>query len=86
MAMKRLFRLAAALTGLALLTTCAGAEAWGLSFRDQGQPPIGNASPQTLEQYDAAYLGDTDQQVIYLTFDAGYENGHTAQILATLQG
>ena len=84
MATKRFFRLAAALMGLALLTTCAGAEAWGLSFRDQGQPPIGNVNSEILAQYDAAYLGDTDQQVIYLTFDAGYESGDTPAILDAL--
>ena len=84
MAMKRLVRLSAALTGLALFTTCALADAWGLSFRDQGQPPIGNASSETLAQYDAAYLGDTNEQVIYLTFDAGYESGDTPAILDAL--
>jgi peptidoglycan-N-acetylmuramic acid deacetylase len=38
-----------------------------------------------LAQYDAVYLGDTSQKVIYLTFDAGYENGCTAKILDTLK-
>lgn len=58
---------------------------WGLSFRTEGAPPVGNASAAQLKQYDAAYLGDPSQKVIYLTFDAGYENGCTAQILDTLQ-
>ena len=31
------------------------------------------------------YLGDTEEKVLYLTFDAGYENGCTAQILDTLK-
>lgn len=26
-----------------------------------------------LRQYDAVYVGDTEEKVIYLTFDAGYE-------------
>ena len=38
-----------------------------------------------LKKYDAAYLGDTTQQVLYLTFDAGYENGCTEKILDTLK-
>lgn len=58
---------------------------WGLSFRTEGAPPVGNASAAQLKQYDAVYLGDPSQKVIYLTFDAGYENGCTAQILDTLQ-
>lgn len=57
---------------------------WGLSFRTEGQPPVGNASADALQQYDAAFLGDTKEKTIYLTFDAGYENGCTAQILDTL--
>ena len=58
---------------------------WGLSFRQEGQTPVGPASSQQLAQYDAAYVGDTSQKVLYLTFDAGYENGCTAQILDTLK-
>ena len=58
---------------------------WGLSFRQEGAAPIGPASVDTLKDYDAAYLGVTSQQVIYLTFDAGYENGCTAKILDVLK-
>ena len=58
---------------------------WGLSFRQEGAAPIGNAGVDQLRKYDAAYLGDTSEKVIYLTFDAGYENGATEKILDTLQ-
>ena len=58
---------------------------WGLSFRQEGAPPIGNAQPTELKQYDAAFLGDTQDKVLYLTFDAGYENGCTEKILDTLK-
>lgn len=58
---------------------------WGLSFRSEGQAPDGNASKEALAGFDAAYLGDTSEPVIYLTFDAGYENGCTAQILDVLK-
>ena len=58
---------------------------WGLSFRQEGAAPIGNAGVDQLRKYDAAYLGETSEKVIYLTFDAGYENGCTAKILDTLQ-
>ena len=58
---------------------------WGLSFRQEGAAPIGPASAEQLKKYNAAYLGDTSQQTIYLTFDAGYENGCTAKILDTLK-
>ena len=57
---------------------------WGLSFRTEGQPPVGNASKEALRRYDAVYLGDETQKKIYLTFDAGYENGCTEPILEAL--
>ena len=58
---------------------------WGLSFPTKGEAPVGNADKDALMQYDAAYLGDTSEKVIYLTFDAGYENGCTGQILDALK-
>ena len=58
---------------------------WGLSFRQEGAAPIGNAGVDQLKRYDAAYLGDTGEKVLYLTFDAGYENGCTEKILDTLK-
>ena len=58
---------------------------WGLSFRQEGTPPIGNAGKDQLRNYDAAYLGDPTRKVLYLTFDAGYENGCTEKILDVLK-
>ena len=58
---------------------------WGLSFRSEGSAPIGNAGADQLRQFDTVYLGDTSEKVIYLTFDAGYENGCTAKILDVLK-
>ena len=63
----------------------ASADNWGLSFPAEGEAPVGNATAADLEQYGAYYLGDTSKKVIYLTFDCGYENGYTNQILDTLQ-
>ncbi len=59
--------------------------AWGLSFRGEGMSPIGSASVDQLRQYDAVYMGSAEEKVIYLTFDAGYENGCTAKILDVLK-
>ena len=38
-----------------------------------------------LKKFDAYYAEDTDKKELFLTFDAGYENGHTAKILDTLK-
>ena len=63
----------------------AAAGNWGLSFQKEGAPPVGNATVEQLAAHDAYYLGDTAQPRIYLTFDAGYENGFTPAILDTLK-
>lgn len=98
---------------------------WGLSFPEEGKPPVGNASAEQLKEYHAFYwagnpeekgtggdsggddkssdnhgAGDngedhgqsggddgagTGKKSLYLTFDAGFENGYTADILDVLK-
>ncbi|MBQ1271897.1 MAG: polysaccharide deacetylase family protein [Clostridia bacterium] len=58
---------------------------WGLSFGVPGASPQGNVSAEELKQFNAYYMGNKDSKTIYLTFDAGYENGYTAQILDVLK-
>ncbi len=58
---------------------------WGLSFQEEGQCPQGNASIKELAEYNAYYAQDTEEKVLYLTFDAGYENGNTETILNALK-
>lgn len=66
------------------VATAADVTNWGLSFQKEGETPVGNASKGQLAQYGAYFVGDEQKPVIYLTFDAGYENGYTPQILDTL--
>lgn len=63
----------------------AGEENWGLGFSTEGKPPTGNATADELKKYDTYYIGDTSKKEIYLTFDAGYENGYTGAILDALK-
>jgi peptidoglycan-N-acetylmuramic acid deacetylase len=63
----------------------AASESWGLSFQKEGERPIGNATIEELAPYDAYFAQDTTDKVIYLTFDAGYENGNTEPILDALK-
>ena len=58
---------------------------WGLSFQEDGKPPVANATAEELKQFDAYYAEQTEENVLYLTFDAGYENGNTAPILDALK-
>lgn len=61
-------------------------EDWGLGgYGEPGTKPVGNASAQDLAWYSAYYVGDTEEKVIYLTFDCGYENGNTEPILDALK-
>lgn len=67
------------------VATAAANTNWGLRFGESGTTPVGNASAEFLRGYTAAYVGDTGEKVLYLTFDAGYDNGYTAPILDTLK-
>lgn len=66
-------------------SSAAQSTGWGLSFQEEGKRPAGNASIDDLKQYNTYYASDTDQKIIYLTFDAGYENGNTPAILDALK-
>lgn len=64
-------------------------QSWGLGYGENGTTPTGNTSKEELLQYDAFYVGDETEsdegeKVLYLTFDAGYENGNTEAILDAL--
>ena len=58
---------------------------WGLSFSKQGEPPRGNADCEYLKKFNAYYLNEAGGNKIYLTFDAGFENGYTPKILDVLK-
>lgn len=85
-----LFAFLAGHLGAMLVEYHAAAEAasdgnWGLSFQQEGQPPVANASMDYLKQFNAYYAENTTDKVLYLTFDAGYENGNTSAILDALK-
>lgn len=58
---------------------------WGLSFQQEGKPPVGNASSEYLAKYGALYCGPESEKKLYITFDAGFENGNTEKILDALK-
>lgn len=63
----------------------ADTENWGLGFGQNGEKPTGNATVDEMKQYNAYYMADGDEKVLYLTFDCGYENGNTEAILDALK-
>jgi len=58
---------------------------WGLSFQKEGEPPVANATSEYLAQFGGVYCMPADEKVLYLTFDAGFENGNTEKILDALK-
>lgn len=86
--MKNLWKRAAAfltIFSVMPMTTFASEGNWGLGYDIPGEKPTGNASADELLQSNAYYVGSGEEKVIYLTFDAGFENGYTEQILDTLK-
>lgn len=59
---------------------------WYFEVRNDGVPPKGPKECQGfIDNYNAYHLGDTSKKVLYITFDEGYENGYTPQILDVLK-
>lgn len=75
------------------LSACpCGAESKAISFyikKNGHNAPILSSELQGIGSYDAVYIdkesAENKRKVIYLTFDAGYENGNVERILDTLK-
>ncbi|MEG0616646.1 MAG: polysaccharide deacetylase family protein [Oscillospiraceae bacterium] len=81
---------AAALTAILALTSkpdsiTVSTQEWGLSFQEKNEPPVPNLSAEELLPYNTYYCGTSGQKRIYLTFDAGFENGNMPIILDALK-
>lgn len=60
--------------------------AWGFVRKKDGvQPEFAAIYTKSLNDYKGIYVGNKEEQVVYLTFDEGYENGYTPAILDTLK-
>lgn len=58
---------------------------WGYVIsKNHKAPYISKSTKKLLKKYDAYYVHNTKEKVIYLTFDLGYENGCTTKILNVL--
>ncbi|MGI8314845.1 delta-lactam-biosynthetic de-N-acetylase [Halobacillus mangrovi] len=61
------------------------AEGWGYKKSNNGDTPdVGRYGPM-LEKQDGFYVDDSGDKVVYLTFDNGYEQGYTGQVLDVLK-
>ncbi|MBQ9121820.1 MAG: polysaccharide deacetylase family protein [Clostridia bacterium] len=83
------------ITALALAATfvfsaSAAPAGWYCKRNKEHKQPTLDSSMSVIENYDAYYVDkahgdDSDDKVLYLTFDAGYENGNVEKILDTLK-
>ncbi len=67
-------------------TSYVSLNAYGFGFTrndDHKTPEIGKYQA-IIDGTDSYYVGDTNEKVIYLTFDAGYDNGELPKILDIL--
>ena len=58
---------------------------WGTFFLGNNLPPRNDEEEPYLRQFHAYAMVPTEEKVVYLTFDEGYENGYTPVILDTLK-
>ena len=77
------------LSCMAILMPCVSAKSgqhwYCVHAKDHARPRV-DSSLSYIEKYDGYYIAPNEQErVIYLTFDAGYENGNVAKILDVLK-
>ncbi len=58
---------------------------WGFVKKKGAFPEFTKGQMDMMAKYNCIYFGNTEEKVLYLTFDEGYENGYTGVILDTLK-
>src|SRR5699024_8029879 len=58
---------------------------WGYKKNTENKVPEIGKYKEMLEKYDAYYADDSGEKNIYLTFDNGYEQGYTEDVLNVLK-
>ena len=58
---------------------------WGIKKNKNAEPDVPDDIKAMLEKHDAFYMDKSKTKTLYLTFDEGYENGYTDDILDTLK-
>lgn len=60
-------------------------QGWGFRKIKGCEPDIYQSTKDLFAKYNTYYMDMSKPKAMYLTFDEGYENGYTAQILDTLK-
>ncbi len=72
------------------LPAAAGGEGWYIKRNTEHKQPLPPPSFSVIEKYGAYFVDkrhteNSEEKILYLTFDAGYENGNVEKILNTLR-
>lgn len=82
--MKKILLIVFMLVSISLPSVHAGSYGWGFKRNsDHEQPDIGIYA-QEIEGTSSYYVGPKDEKIVFLTFDAGYDNGGLMKILDVL--
>ncbi len=76
------------LTFMCITAYAASTESYSWYFKpksDGMQPELIPEAASFVEKYPVIALGDSEEKTVYLTFDAGYENGNVEKILDVLR-
>lgn len=57
---------------------------WGFKRNNNNVPPDIGKYASEIDGTSSYYMGDPDEKIVYLTFDAGYDNGVLGKILDVL--
>ena len=59
---------------------------WGIKRNDNHeQPDLGSKNKRIIDENNGIAMGSKEYKYVYLTFDEGYEAGHTEKILEVLK-
>ncbi len=73
---------------ICIFSVSVAADSWSIKRQGDHQAPTIDKNFDYIDRYNAYYIDKNakdDDKVIYLTFDAGYENGNIEKILDTLK-
>lgn len=84
---KMTYKIFTFLSALLLLSQSAFATRYSWYFKPEkdGSQPLVCPEADFVDRYDTIFLGKDDEKKVYLTFDAGYENGNVEKILDILK-
>ncbi|MDY2902886.1 MAG: polysaccharide deacetylase family protein [Bacilli bacterium] len=57
---------------------------WGFKRNNCHEQPYIGSYEEEIEDTNTYYVGSSEEKIVYLTFDAGYDNGNLIKILDTL--